>query len=175
MKINIPYSERVGEKINMLTIVKLTGTKYSGRAVKQLCVVQCECGNEKEITIDSVTSRGVKSCGCAKRTRGNSALSRTYGRYKSGANQRNYSFSLSREDFESLVTSKCHYCGVEPSTLAEYNNHTFVYNGIDRVDNSLGYEIGNVVTCCITCNRAKHNLPYDEFMSWIRGLIKWQS
>jgi hypothetical protein len=39
-------------------------------------------------------------------------------------------------------------------------------NGIDRVDNTLGYELGNVIPCCSVCNRAKSNLPLDYFLRW---------
>ena len=167
---SIPYKERVGEKFNMLKIIELTSKKGSGRSAKQLCIVECECGNKKEVAIDSVTSRGVKSCGCSKRIHGNSALSRTFGRYKSGARNRGYEFSLNREDFSLLTSQDCHYCGSKPETLAEYNGQTCLYNGIDRKDNSEGYTVINSLPCCMTCNRAKNNMPYDEFVSWIRRL-----
>ena len=41
------------------------------------------------------------------------------------------------------------------------------YNGLDRVDNSRGYEPSNVVPCCRRCNRAKDDMSSQEFMKWL--------
>lgn len=46
------------------------------------------------------------------------------------------------------------------------------YNGIDRIDDSIGYTIDNCVTCCRTCNWAKGNKDYSEFLFYIDRLIK---
>lgn len=51
----------------------------------------------------------------------------------------------------------------------------FVYNGIDRMDNSLGYISGNVVTCCQICNRAKGAMLLEDFMLWIKQLVTYRS
>jgi hypothetical protein len=39
---------------------------------------------------------------------------------------------------------------------------------MDRVDNSLGYVIDNVVSCCEMCNLAKKDFSREEFESWVR-------
>lgn len=50
-----------------------------------------------------------------------------------------------------------------------YNdNGHFYFNGIDRVDNFKGYTLENSVPCCTICNRAKSNMLYDDFMSYIQ-------
>jgi hypothetical protein len=36
----------------------------------------------------------------------------------------------------------------------------------DRVDSTRGYEVDNVVSCCRTCNIAKHDMPYGAFVAW---------
>jgi hypothetical protein len=41
------------------------------------------------------------------------------------------------------------------------------FNGIDRVDNSKGYILGNCVPCCSWCNRAKADGTLAKFMDWI--------
>jgi len=46
------------------------------------------------------------------------------------------------------------------------------YNGIDRVDNSRGYESGNVVSCCGVCNMLKHVLSKEEFLARIEKIYK---
>lgn len=43
----------------------------------------------------------------------------------------------------------------------------YTYNGIDRMDNAIGYTPNNVVTCCINSNIAKGNMKYHLFIIWI--------
>lgn len=43
----------------------------------------------------------------------------------------------------------------------------FLVNGVDRLDNSLGYTSTNAVTCCTACNRAKNALGLAEFTTWL--------
>jgi hypothetical protein len=42
-----------------------------------------------------------------------------------------------------------------------------MWNGLDRVDNTLGYTEANVVPCCQICNIAKQRMSVDEFVTWI--------
>jgi hypothetical protein len=51
----------------------------------------------------------------------------------------------------------------------------FVYNGLDRVDNTLGYLPGNVVACCTQCNGAKLNYTQEEFLFWANQLYSHQN
>ena len=37
------------------------------------------------------------------------------------------------------------------------------YNGIDRLDSSLGYTKDNIVTCCKICNYAKNKMKFEDF------------
>ena len=39
-------------------------------------------------------------------------------------------------------------------------------NGIDRVNNKLGYLLGNVVACCNACNVSKMERTESEFEEW---------
>ena len=45
--------------------------------------------------------------------------------------------------------------------------YKFNYNGIDRVDNKIGYTLKNCVTCCKYCNNAKKDNDVDEFKEWL--------
>ena len=170
----IPYEERVGKTFGYMTILELTGVHQGKTREKRKCLCRCKCGKIVEKIVENVVSRDGTSCGCARRISGNSGLARTYSRYKSGAKNRGYSFNISREQFDKMSQDNCHYCGCEPKTYGEQNGQGCYYNGLDRVDNDRGYEPDNVVTCCITCNRAKHNMSYDEFKGWMRGMIEWQ-
>ena len=48
----------------------------------------------------------------------------------------------------------------------------YKYNGIDRVDNKIGYELDNCVSCCIKCNKAKSYFGQDEFLNHIKKIYK---
>lgn len=84
--------------------------------------------------------------------------------YKNGAKSRNLLFNLSREEFDNLISKNCYYCGDIPS-LRIINNCSLICNGIDRVDNSLGYFQDNCVSACKICNVMKSSKDRDEFIS----------
>jgi hypothetical protein len=67
--------------------------------------------------------------------------------YISSATTRNYTIGIQFDNFKQLVLSQCYYC--------QYFKDEEI-NGIDRLDNSKGYEKDNCVPCCETCNMMKH-------------------
>ncbi len=84
-------------------------------------------------------------------------------RYKrNSANARGKPWSLTNLEAAKLIIQPCHYCGDAPKP----------YHGIDRVDNSRGYEIDNVVTCCKYCNSAKLDMTVEEFKAYIKRIYK---
>jgi hypothetical protein len=103
------------------------------------------------------------------------------------AKDRGLDWGLSEERTRELAEGKCYYCGVEPRQVYSYSpggdtqaryktdKFSFTRNGIDRVNNSLPYQEGNVVSCCGRCNRAKMNSPVEEFMEWVHRIVKYQS
>src|SRR6266403_1453623 len=99
---------------------------------------------------------------------GHAATTRLIGVYKWNAKVKGIPFTLSREEFSALIQSPCHYCGAEPSAIKRGKDiwSPLIYNGIDRVENLLGYAVGNAVACCKTCNIAKRDLSVQEFLEW---------
>lgn len=75
--------------------------------------------------------------------------------YKHSAKKRGYEWSISDADAEALFVAPCEYCGQTE------------LNGIDRVDNTIGYVEGNVVSCCSTCNYAKKDMTMDKWTAWL--------
>lgn len=92
----------------------------------------------------------------------------------SNPSHRNIEWSLSLEQWIELVQQKCSICGSEP-ILKEGKMHKKVgqqvpINGIDRIDSSKGYIIGNVRTSCSKCNYMKHRMTDDEFFNQIKKI-----
>ena len=60
-------------------------------------------------------------------------------------------------------------CYREPFNIinSKHSNGEFIYNGIDRVDNLMGYTLNNVVACCKNCNTMKKDLNKEEFLNII--------
>lgn len=80
--------------------------------------------------------------------------------YLKRANSKSLQFTLSEQEFETLLSKQCHYCGSSGKI------------GIDRVDSSLGYTIDNSVPCCKKCNMMKFTYPLSEFLAHIKVIYK---
>lgn len=81
---------------------------------------------------------------------------------RGNARQRGLSIGLTDERIVELSSQDCSYCGAPAGALL---------NGIDRVDNRIGYEEGNVVPCCFVCNRAKQDAGREEFIAWAARVV----
>jgi 5-methylcytosine-specific restriction endonuclease McrA len=90
-----------------------------------------------------------------------------YADYRFNAKRNGRPFFLTREDFQRLTSEHCHYCGAAPASVKKQAgcNGVYIYNGLDRVDNTKGYSLDNVVTCCWECNRDKGNKTEGEFLA----------
>lgn len=96
-----------------------------------------------------------------------------YSQYKNSAVKRGLEFSLTLEQFKTLIFQECNYCGSDPieTTTSKSRNRTSMpvkHNGIDRIDNTKGYTMDNCVPSCLTCNMMKKQLTVDEFLEHIR-------
>lgn len=96
-------------------------------------------------------------------------LTRVFGAYARSAKKRGIPFQLTRDQMRVLVFGPCRYCGRSGVNRGRKSNPV-PYNGIDRVNNAVGYKISNVVTCCVDCNRAKSDMSMGSFYSWV-GLV----
>ena len=86
----------------------------------------------------------------------NDVKSVSYTRYKYSAKERNISFDISRECFYEKVKYSCYLCGKE-------NTETHK-NGLDRVENNIGYIDTNVKSCCGSCNLFKSDIELSAFL-----------
>lgn len=71
-----------------------------------------------------------------------------------------YDFDLTFEELEKLVKKKCYFCNCDQTII----NGVKRLNGIDRLDNNLGYLKDNIVACCRVCNMMKNTLNEATFI-----------
>ena len=176
-----------GQQFNSLTTISYDNGNWN-------CI--CVCGNKTSVITHHLVCGNTKSCGCLKTEKSKLNIRQAikqqtiYDPKISSARKlwRNYccnsdgEYSFSFDHFYKLTQKNCFYCNGEPNNhfngfkykkdASQYakDNGYFTYNGLDRVDNSLPHILDNVVSCCITCNRAKCDRTIDQFYSYIKGL-----
>lgn len=175
----------VGTEINGLKIID-----YINEGGRQYFKCICVCENIFSARIDGIKIGAVKSCGCltgdliSQKNRlpdNQGAINLVYRHYRSNAKKRNLDFNLSLDEFRKFIFSNCNYCGVEPqpsifAANQKYRrNMTISYNGVDRINNSLGYSLSNCVACCSNCNTAKSDSSFEEFTNWIKRLVSFNN
>lgn len=150
---------------------------------------RCICGAKRLVALNGLRSGQSKQCrDCAakkrkrsparrwtKLTQRDAALRQVRRTYERTARERKLKFELSDAEFEALLAGNCTYCGAAPSNRHSvmttagrpYPGEQFGYNGIDRVDNDVGYVTGNCVSCCADCNRAKRKMELPQFVAYI--------
>ena len=90
--------------------------------------------------------------------------------YKRNAANRGYEFLLTTEQFRELTKLPCVYCGSPPANKYLHTKKCrspYVCNGVDRLDNKLGYTVENSAPCCRRCNYLKQDHSYSDFVSAI--------
>lgn len=172
-----PVKDETGKRYGKLVVTGRHGNTLTGQATWDC---RCDCGNNTIVDGISLRRGDTRSCGClvgrASLPVGEAAFHKVFRSIKLSAKRRGYAWELSREEALALMESNCDYCGVRPGNTcrgAEFNGE-FHYSGIDRKDNSRGYVSGNVVPCCIDCNKAKSTRSVDEFLSWVDRLITFR-
>lgn len=182
------YIDLTNLTFGFLTAISMTDKRYPEGQIVWKC--KCVCDKIIEVSCKFLMAGSVKSCGCMtsqlQRKQNKNllppeerAIRTLFRNYIYGAKARKISFDLEIEKFSSLVKLNCHYCGCLPSKILKISRFNdpifeFYWNGIDRIDSSLGYTINNCVTCCSTCNYIKGKKSYYEFMKWIKNLIFYQ-
>jgi hypothetical protein len=87
--------------------------------------------------------------------------------YKASAKSRGIDWSLDDQMALQMFGQNCFYCGTGVPIDGQLN-------GIDRLDNSSGYEAENCVACCKTCNNIKGCLEVFQFVEICSHIIQYQ-
>ena len=185
---------KVGDKFYYLEVISqpFYESYPSGRKRKKV-LCKCVCGNTKSFLCESFTCKNeldrAKSCGCTKtfvnginaqkRRKPESVYRYIYEKYQYSAKTRNIDFNLSKEEHLEIIKQNCYYCGSEPELKqphkgkGKYVGVPVPYNGIDRIDSNVGYEVNNCVSCCTKCNYMKSDMDVSLFQEHILKIANY--
>jgi hypothetical protein len=165
---------RQTNKLNLLgcQFGRLKVLKQAGRSKNNSClwVCQCDCGNIITVLASNLNKGNTRSCGCLRSLpKGQASKNLLLSSYKKGSKRRKLNWELTNTEFDVLTQENCFYCGVSPLQKIQQPGAygEYIYNGIDRVDNSKGYTIDNCVPCCKMCNYARRNMSFKEYIQFI--------
>lgn len=143
---------------------------------------RCDCGQFK--SLPSNNFRKAQHCGCETERR---LESKTFDNqvtvlltiYRRNAINRSRAFELTRDEFVSLISQPCYYCGAPPGSFIRTKRDKrlgrpgLAYNGIDRESQDLGYVLPNCRPCCSACNFAKGTMTATEYVDHCARVIGW--
>ena len=99
-------------------------------------------------------------------------------RWKANAKSRNYPFNVSIEYLQTILESQNYKCALTNSDLLcpktyiekrEMTSSPYLLS-LDRIQNDVGYEEGNVQFVCVWANKARGNYDNDVFKQIIKSL-----
>lgn len=157
----------IGQGDNYVLYNKKSGKK----SVTATWICRCDCGNTTTVRGRDLRHKQSRSCGKCMPL-GEAAFNACYNKTKDSAVSRNYNWSLTKEQFRFITSQPCTYCGKIPNQTYKTQNNRggYIHNGIDRMNNEVGYVIENCVPCCKTCNYAKRTMTIDSFINWIASV-----
>lgn len=163
----------------------------SNRFKQKIATYKCHCGVLFTTAMYKIRLGFTKSCGClqkkaalrnlAKATAknrkipGTSSANEVLKQYRYDAKRRQLEWELEREYAVYLMSQVCFYCGSYPGRINKTRSgDLFTYSGIDRVDNDLGYIMGNCVSCCTYCNLVKRDNDVQSFINWLDQVASYR-
>lgn len=182
------FIDLVGQRFGRLLVVSPEKAKHNRARWK--CV--CDCGNICVATGKYLRQGKKRSCGCLQKEaslenakkmhasnnlpEGVAAFNLLYASYRCSAETRGISFNLTKEQVQEFTKQVCFYCGAQPKTeyAPDLPNGGYIYNGVDRKNSLLGYDVENCVSCCKVCNWMKNKFTVEEFLSQCSAITEYQ-
>ena len=189
----------IGFKVGKLTVTKFLHTtdrkSGAGKHYHYECI--CDCGGFTRATKQNLVSSKKRGINCACKQ----CLSKTISdknknkppkwkdeidkkvaliksEYTTRAVKKQIEMGLTHEDFKTLCSTNCYYCGISAKEFRVTDDKPkkglmrLNFNGLDRVNSKKGYTLDNVVPCCEDCNKAKRNLEQNDFLNLIKQIYE---
>lgn len=168
------YRKLMEKKVDSVSATnrKIVSYDIDGSHGKKYLIECLKCGDKSWGGVAKF-SAPCKKCSYEKKTPKKQGEEFIYEKYLYNAAMRAIQFDLTIDDFKNLIKMSCYYCGDLPQNkwkMNRKNNNYVIYNGIDRLDNSIGYTNKNCVACCKKCNMAKGTMSFNEFLEQMK---KW--
>lgn len=185
---NKTKKDETGNIYGQWAVLSQSTRKDKSQRVYWTC--ECSCGTLKDVLGTSLRNGTSTCCGCTKpcpKASYDSLYRKYYRSYQYGSKRKTntYDFLLTFEEYLSLVKLPCYYCGQEPYDIKYLYNRkskrdksldiSTKINGIDRVDNSIGYVLENCVACCKMCNLMKLDNSESNFLKQIKLIYEHRS
>lgn len=103
-------------------------------------------------------------------------INRKWNSYRTNARKDGREFAIDFTLFYQLCTTSCTYCG-GVSTVQVHGKRwrgTAQVNGIDRIDSTKGYVVGNITSCCSDCNRLKMEHSEEHWVVLLRNILVYR-
>lgn len=178
LQANKKFKDLTGQVFGRLTVTKFIGMNQFRVSIYEC---SCSCGNIKQIERSNLIKGHTTSCGCYNRDKqlkapGVATLRNYMNSYIQSATKRGYIFELTEEQFKGIICQDCSECHASPKEIArKYKTASatpILANGVDRINNDIGYVITNVQPMCTPCNMAKSNLGEKKFKEWTAQIRK---
>lgn len=152
----IEVTDIIGEKFGLLTVRTFLEKKEGSSQNRYYYNCECDCGEWKRVERSNLITEHTNSCGCLKKKKGDKnkcwkghgeISGRMWSAIKSKAQERSLSFEITIEDawkqFEEQA-GKCALTGLPISLLSPKDSYSDKTASLDRIDNTKGYEKGNI-------------------------------
>jgi len=178
---NLTLNRRFGALL-VLKNLRVSGDKKTWDRFE--CI--CDCGKTHICLGGNLRGGKTRSCGCQSKIqpwknsdRQDALMKAAFGSLNNRAKN---PVTISFEEFSRLSLSNCFYCGSPPKKVlldkdksgGLISNSKLYHNGIDKIDPSIGFVIGNMLPCCFPCNRSKSNLSVFDFIEHCKKISSHQ-
>lgn len=166
-----------------LKIKEYVGSRIVAGKKRRIYEVECECGNIIHSMPCVIVDGRKKSCGCewhktgnlSPRWGGHGEISGNYwDKLRRGAKSRNYEFNITIEYAWEIFlkqNKKCKLSGIELSFGG--TNGVGKTASLDRINNGIGYLMGNCQWLHKDVNRMKQTFSENVFLSYCQQITKF--
>jgi hypothetical protein len=173
--------EMIGKRFGKLLVIEeVIRAPKDFSPIHYKCI--CDCGNTTIANGYKLRSGNKSSCGCLQRQSALSKIPKMIFKSTKYSPEQSLAIKvwkkhydddgLSFDDFLTISQQNCYYCNSPPFNNLKSKQAQFRYNGLDRINSSLGHIKDNCVACCIICNRGKNDQPYDQAIEWMQRLVR---
>lgn len=169
------YEDITGLKFGLWTVIELS--HYHERTRRMMWLCQCECGRRQvrpATELMRVLYIGCRRCKAERQKR--KAFSAYFRRLKTGAKSRGYEFTVDLASTVQLLEEQSFRCALTGAPIdIALSVPAFVRGestaSLDRIDNRVGYVIGNIWWVHKDVNRMKGTLDVGRLVEIARQIV----